>query len=243
MPDGVMFFCVPLPPMDHDALTDATPESLSVTLILIVDARAVPGVHDRNGSSSSQIAPGLVIACPRAGGVSSGGGGGGGASVVVVVVSAGGGGGGGSGVAVVVVVSPGGTGGGGAPGVGATVEVVVPGTGAGAGLAGAGLAGAAVSDGVAVVAVVVSGAPEVLDDVPVEVLTGPGATPADVDVLVAAELDVEPASGGRVIVTPSTWVREPASGSASCPLRATPTAVAAPMSTMTNAARPRSSRR
>ena len=90
-----MFFWV-LPPIDHDALTDATPESLSVTLILIVDARAVPGAHDRKGSSSSQIAPGLVIACPRAGGVSSGGGGGGGggASVVVVVVSAGGGGGG-----------------------------------------------------------------------------------------------------------------------------------------------------
>jgi hypothetical protein len=96
---------------------------------------------------------------------------------------------------------------------------------------------------VEVVAVVVSGAPEVLEEVSVELLTVPGATSVDVDVLGAAELDVEPASGGRVIDTPSTSVRGPASGAASCPLRATPTAVAAPMSTMMNAARPRISRR
>jgi hypothetical protein len=202
-PDGVMFFWVPLPPMDHDAVTDATPESSSVTLTVTVDARAVPGGHDSDGSSSSQTAPGLVITCPRAGGVSSGGGGGRGASVVVVVSGGGGGGGrgaGGSGAAVVVAVSPAGVCGG-AGGADATVEVVVSGADAGAGL---GRAGAGVPGRMAVVAVVVSRAPEGLEDVPVELLTDPGAASADVEASGAAELDVEPASGARVIVTPRT---------------------------------------
>ncbi len=50
---------VPLPPIVHVAVTEATSE-LSVTWTLIVDTLGVLAGHDSQSSSSSQTAPGLV---------------------------------------------------------------------------------------------------------------------------------------------------------------------------------------
>lgn len=221
-PDGVMFFVVPLPPMDHDALTDAMLESSSVTSIVIVDARAVPGGQDSHGSSSSQIAFGVVNTCPRMGGVSSGGGGGSGIGASVdVVVSGGGGSGRGA-------------------GAGASVDVVVPARDSDAGLTGA---GSVVSSGTGVSALVESGAPRSIDDVPVKSFVDPGPTVADGDASGDAAPEAVPVSGGRVMVTANTCVSVPASAVAACPFRAIPTAVTRPTRKTTNAARPMSSRR
>jgi hypothetical protein len=49
------------PPTIQLAVTVSTPDPASLTVAEIVALWAVPGGQDRNGSSSSQMAPGLAV--------------------------------------------------------------------------------------------------------------------------------------------------------------------------------------
>lgn len=60
--DGDIATSVALPPTDHDAVTVPTPDSVSVTSMLIVAARGVLAGHSAKAWSSSHIDAGLAVA-------------------------------------------------------------------------------------------------------------------------------------------------------------------------------------